>query len=258
MTTIAQINKFGGTRSPLLLHLTTRIWNHGLKAGARLKTTYVPSQFNLADAPSRRMVAQLEWFDRSLILSTFGGDLGSPHHQPVRNNRLFNISAGPSQVQFRRDSNVGRRDSDPTPMEIDSLGNYAQYKMWHEMAWSFTYDVSPSTLEDLEVYYGTDEKEQVTEGRVLSLAGMIAGMDAGSVTHVFRIRNPGNDSFAAPDNPELDHVYTVAVFENDEYFFANAQAESLRIYQETRTSQMTHQVNMDGILDLLTQRQTVT
>jgi hypothetical protein len=39
---------------------------------------------------------------------------------------------------------------------------------------------------------------------------------------------------------------------------ANAQAESLRIYQETRASQMTHQANMDRILDLLTQRQTVT
>ena len=61
MTTIAQINKFGGTRSQVLLDLTTRIWNHCLKTGTRLKTTYVPSQFNPADAPSRRMVTQLEW-----------------------------------------------------------------------------------------------------------------------------------------------------------------------------------------------------
>lgn len=61
MTTIAQINKFGGTRSPLLLDLTTKIWNHCLTTGTRLKTTYVPSQFNPADAPSRRMIVQLEW-----------------------------------------------------------------------------------------------------------------------------------------------------------------------------------------------------
>jgi len=39
---------------------------------------------------------------------------------------------------------------------------------------------------------------------------------------------------------------------------ANAQAESLRIYQETRISQRTHEANMDRILDLLTQRQAVT
>jgi hypothetical protein len=39
---------------------------------------------------------------------------------------------------------------------------------------------------------------------------------------------------------------------------ANAQAESLRIYQETRASQMVHQANMDRILDMLAQRQTVT
>jgi hypothetical protein len=39
---------------------------------------------------------------------------------------------------------------------------------------------------------------------------------------------------------------------------ANAQAESLRIYQETRASQMVHQANMDRILDMLAQRQTAT
>ncbi|KAF9112843.1 hypothetical protein BGX30_007162, partial [Mortierella sp. GBA39] len=37
------------------------------------------------------------------------------------NDQLFNTSAGPSQVQFRRDSNVGRCDSGPTPMEIDTI-----------------------------------------------------------------------------------------------------------------------------------------
>lgn len=60
-TAIAQINKFGGTRSPQLLELATSIWDFCIKTGTRLMTTYVPSQFNPADSPSRRMTAQLEW-----------------------------------------------------------------------------------------------------------------------------------------------------------------------------------------------------
>ncbi|KAF9106877.1 hypothetical protein BGX30_008793, partial [Mortierella sp. GBA39] len=39
---------------------------------------------------------------------------------------------------------------------------------------------------------------------------------------------------------------------------ANAQVESLRIYQETRASQMAHQANIDRILELFSHRQTVT
>ncbi|KAF9992074.1 hypothetical protein BGZ79_003569, partial [Entomortierella chlamydospora] len=53
MMTIAQVKKFSGTCSQPLLDLTTVIWNHCMKMGMRLKTTYVPSQFNLADTPSR-------------------------------------------------------------------------------------------------------------------------------------------------------------------------------------------------------------
>lgn len=60
-TAIAQINKFGRTRSQPLLDLATRIWDYCIKTGTRLMTTYVPSQFNPADSPSRRMTAQLEW-----------------------------------------------------------------------------------------------------------------------------------------------------------------------------------------------------
>ncbi|KAG0037833.1 hypothetical protein BGZ89_008127, partial [Linnemannia elongata] len=40
------------------------------------------------------------------------------------------------------------------------LGEFAQFKMWREMARSFTYDISLSTLDQLEVCYGTGEKEQ--------------------------------------------------------------------------------------------------
>jgi hypothetical protein len=60
-TTIAYINKFGGTRSPQLMDLAEEIWSYCLETGTRLRTTYVPSQFNPADAPSRRMNTQLEW-----------------------------------------------------------------------------------------------------------------------------------------------------------------------------------------------------
>lgn len=59
--TIAYVSKFGGTKSPPLMKLADRIWRHCLATGTRLKTTYVPSAFNPADAPSRRMIEQLEW-----------------------------------------------------------------------------------------------------------------------------------------------------------------------------------------------------
>jgi hypothetical protein len=78
MTTIAQINKFGGTRSQVLLDLTTKIWNHCLTTGTRLKTTYVPSQFNPADAPSRKMVTQLEWSIDPLFFQQLEKEWG--HH----------------------------------------------------------------------------------------------------------------------------------------------------------------------------------
>jgi hypothetical protein len=61
MTTISYVNKFGGTRSPLLLSLAQQIWEFCLKTNTRLHLTYVPSPFNPADPPSRQMIAQLEW-----------------------------------------------------------------------------------------------------------------------------------------------------------------------------------------------------
>ena len=67
-STIAQINKFGGTRSPSLLKLASAIWEKCLATGTRLMTTYVPSQFNPADSPSRRATNQLEWeIDKSFF-----------------------------------------------------------------------------------------------------------------------------------------------------------------------------------------------
>ena len=60
-TTIAYVNRFGGTRSPALMELAEQIWQHCLATGTRLRTTYVPSPFNPADAPSRQMQGQLEW-----------------------------------------------------------------------------------------------------------------------------------------------------------------------------------------------------
>ena len=70
-TTIAHINRFGGTRSPTLMNLTSNVWTHCLRTNTRLKTTYVPSAFNPADAPSRKMITQLEW----LISPTFFNQL---------------------------------------------------------------------------------------------------------------------------------------------------------------------------------------
>lgn len=60
-STIAYINRFGGTRSPQLLHWATKLWDKCLRMGTRLKTTYIPSALNPADAPSRQLTGQLEW-----------------------------------------------------------------------------------------------------------------------------------------------------------------------------------------------------
>lgn len=60
-STIAYVNKFGGTRSAPLMEAADRIWRHCLATGTRLQTTYVPSSFNPADSPSRQLQEQLEW-----------------------------------------------------------------------------------------------------------------------------------------------------------------------------------------------------
>jgi hypothetical protein len=78
-TTIAYIEKFGGTRSPGLMELADRVWQHCLATGTRLRTTYVPSAFNPADAPSRRMQEQLEWsMDKSFFHHL--DKMWGPHH----------------------------------------------------------------------------------------------------------------------------------------------------------------------------------
>ena len=79
ITTIAYINHFGGTRSPELMELATSIWNWCLDTGTRIRTTYVPSAFNPADAPSRQLTGQLEWsLDHAFFrkLERYWG----PHH----------------------------------------------------------------------------------------------------------------------------------------------------------------------------------
>lgn len=61
MTTIAYVNKFGGTRSPLLMDLANSIWNYCLTTNTRIQLHYIPSAFNPADSPSRRLQHQIEW-----------------------------------------------------------------------------------------------------------------------------------------------------------------------------------------------------
>lgn len=60
-TTISYLNRFGGTKSPQLREVAIRIWQFCLDTGTRIRTTYVPSTLNPADAPSRKMNTQLEW-----------------------------------------------------------------------------------------------------------------------------------------------------------------------------------------------------
>lgn len=79
MTTIAHIQRFGGTRSPHLMDLADNLWKHCLSTGTRLRTTYVPSAFNPADAPSRRMQTQLEWSIHPHFFNQLQ-DTWGPHH----------------------------------------------------------------------------------------------------------------------------------------------------------------------------------
>jgi hypothetical protein len=60
-TTLAYVNKFGGTRSPELMELANQIWTHCLATGTTLTTAYIPSGLNPADPPSRQLQEQLEW-----------------------------------------------------------------------------------------------------------------------------------------------------------------------------------------------------
>ena len=78
-TTIAYINKFGGTRSESLMALAEKIWTHCLQTGMTLNTAFVPSQFNPADPPSRQLNNQLEW---SISQPTFDelDKRWGPHH----------------------------------------------------------------------------------------------------------------------------------------------------------------------------------
>lgn len=52
-TTITYLNRFGGSKSPQLQEIAIRIWQSCPVAGTRIRTTYVPSTLNPADAPCR-------------------------------------------------------------------------------------------------------------------------------------------------------------------------------------------------------------
>jgi len=78
-STLSYINKFGGTRSPPLMEAADRVWRHCLATGTRLQTTYVPSIFNPADSPSRRLQHQLEWSLDPRFFQQLNWTWG-PHH----------------------------------------------------------------------------------------------------------------------------------------------------------------------------------
>lgn len=107
-TAIAQINKFGGTKSQPLLDLATTIWDFCIKTGTRLMTTYVPSQFNPADSPSRRMTAQLEWAISSSFFQHLNSTWG-PHSVD-----LFATAANakvPRYVSWQHEATAWKQDA---------------------------------------------------------------------------------------------------------------------------------------------------
>ena len=101
-TTIAYVNKFGGTRSQALLHLSRRIWNFCLQTDTRLHLQYVASAFNPADSiPPDGSTTRME--DSYQILCPSGPQVGSPHGGYVRSS---NQSPSPSlcDLEVRPDS----------------------------------------------------------------------------------------------------------------------------------------------------------
>jgi hypothetical protein len=108
-TAISYINKFGGTRSEQLLSLASKIWQHCLRTGTRLKTTFVPSLFNPADAPSRQMTQQLEWSISQDFFRSLDQQWG-PHHMDLFASHLNNKV--PRYVSWK---------SHPTAYKTDAL-----------------------------------------------------------------------------------------------------------------------------------------
>ena len=67
-TALAYVTKFGGTRSTLLMDLARQIWTHCLQTGTRVMTSFIRSEDNPADRPSRALWLQTEWtLDPSLF-----------------------------------------------------------------------------------------------------------------------------------------------------------------------------------------------
>jgi len=61
MMTLAYVTKFGGTRSTPLMDLARQIWTHCLQTGMRIMTSFIKSEDNPADRPSRALWLQTEW-----------------------------------------------------------------------------------------------------------------------------------------------------------------------------------------------------
>jgi hypothetical protein len=78
-TAIAYVNKFGGTRSPVLMTLARSIWDHCLTTNTRIQVAYVPPPFNPADSPSRQLTMQLEWRLAPPFFQRLDEEWG-PHH----------------------------------------------------------------------------------------------------------------------------------------------------------------------------------
>lgn len=107
-TTMAYVNKFGGTKSLKLMVLANKIWTHCLTTGTTISTAFVPSSFNPADPPSRQLEQQLEW---SLTQDCFNmiDNKWGPHQMDLfasnKNNKL------PRYMSWRHDPSAYAQDA---------------------------------------------------------------------------------------------------------------------------------------------------
>ena len=138
-TTISYINRFGGTRSAPLMELANKIWNHCLATGITISTSYVPSQFNPADPPSRQLRTQLEW---SIAPECFQqiDQLWGPHHIDLFATRKNNKT--PQFMSWKFD-----------PMAVAQNALLQDWRGWGRLYICPPWNLIPLVLERLRRYH---------------------------------------------------------------------------------------------------------
>ena len=83
-TTLAYVNKFGGTRSPELMELANQIWTHCLATGTTLTTAYIPIRTESSRPPESTASRAIGMEYQPRDIQHDRQQLGSTQHRPIR------------------------------------------------------------------------------------------------------------------------------------------------------------------------------